>query len=231
MTNINQNNVATNTTLADALVFNNRFANASLNADQLGAEGLAQWKTIVKNLHRSAYIIASQCENNGLKVENSTVDKTPVYDAIKAIFANIGEINGRKLYVNEQTAIAIIGYASKRVNSNSANLQFCLSRIANAKKELRLAESVNGIDQAYIDGLKKTIEEQELIKDKLLNEPDNRHKVVTITTDNAFRLDVEHFIARAIVDQLAKTIEELDKEAEERKAARAAARKAKKASK
>lgn len=230
MTNNNQN-VATNNTLVDALVYNNRFANASINADQLGAEGLAQWKSVIKNLHRSAYAIASQCESNGLKTEDSTVDKTPVYDAIKAIFANIGEVNGRKLYVNEQTAIAIIGYASKRVNSNSGDLAFCLSRIANAKKSLRLAEDANGINPEYIANLQTELAEQEALKDTLLSQPDNRHKVVTITSDNAFRLDVEHFIARAITDQLAKTIEELDKEAEERKAQRAAARKAKKASK
>lgn len=230
MTTINNNNV-TNNALVDSLIYNNRFANVSINADQLGAEGLAQWKTVIKNLHRSAYTIASQCENNGLKVENSIVDKTPVYDAIKVIFASIGEVNGRKIYVNEQTAIAIIGYASKRVNSNSADLSFCLSRIANAKKELRLAEELNGVNPEYIDGLKTTIEEQESIKEKLLNEPDNRHKVVTITTDSAFRLDVEHFIARQIAEQMAKTIEQLDAEAEARKKERAEKRKAKKANK
>jgi hemerythrin-like domain-containing protein len=58
-----------------------------------------------------------------------------------------------------------------------------------------------------------------------------RIKQPTRTTSNAFRLDVEHYLARAITGQLAKTLEELDAEDADRKAKRAAAAKARKAKK
>lgn len=219
----------TNTTLANALVFNNRFATAKLNAEQLTAEDFNNWKTLISNLHRSAYKTYVQCENSGMKADDTAVDKSDIYAAIKVILASIGDVNGRKLYANEETAITIISYAGRRGNVDAPELQLVNSRISNSKKELRLAETMNGLNPEYIDGLKAQIAELEAHKAELLKTADMRYKQPTKTSDTAFRLDVEHYFARVICGQLAKTQEQLDAEAEARKAERAARRKEKKA--
>lgn len=224
-------NATINTTLADALVYNNRFATAKLTADQLGAEPFAQWKKFVSDLHRACYAVYVQCENNGMKVADSTVDKSPIYDRVRLILTAIGEVNGHKLYANEETAITLVGYAGRRANKDAPELQFVASRISNAKKELKLAEQINGYNPAAIEELKASIEKLTEEKADLIATVDMRHKQPTMTSEGAFRLDLEHYLARVIAGQLAKTLEELDAEAEARKQARKEKAKARKAAK
>ena len=220
-----------NTTLANALVYNNRFATAKLTAEQLGAEDFANWKKLVMGLHRASYAVYCQCENNGMKVESTTVDKSGIYDAMRVILTALGEVNGHKLYANEETAIALVSYAGRRGNVDAPELQYCISCISNAKKELALAENINGYNPEAIQALKERIETLTDEKAELLATADMRHKQPTKTSDSAFRLDLEHYLARVIVGQMAKTLEELDKEEEERKEARKAKAKARKAEK
>ncbi len=226
----NEKSIAT-TTLADALVFNNRFATAKVNADQLGAENFATWKGLVSALHRAAYSVYVQCENSGMKVESSTVDKSDIYDCVKPILSALGEVNGHKLYANEETAIALVSYAGRRGNVDAPELQFCVSCISNAKKELTLAEKINGYNPDAIQALKDRIDELTAQKSELLATVDMRHKQPTKTSDSAFRLDFEHYLARVITGQLAKTLEELDAEELARKEARKAKAKERKAAK
>lgn len=227
----NTKGTATNPTLVNALVFNNRFASARLNAEQLSAENFAEWKNLCTTLHRAAYKVYVQCENNGMKVADTTVDKTEVYDAIRGILATIGEVNEHKLYANEETAIAIISYSGRRANVDAPELQLCNSRISNAKKEIRLAEDMNGLNPDYIPSLKARLAELEEERAELIKTADMRHKQPTRTSENAFRLDVEHYFARVITGQMAKTLEELDAEEIARKEARKAAAKKRKAEK
>ena len=219
------------TTLANALVYNNRFATAKVTAEQLGAEDFATWKGLVSALHRAAYSVYVQCENNGMKVENTSVDKSGIYDAMRVVLTALGEVNGHKLYANEETAIALVSYAGRRGNKDAPELQFCLSRISNAKKELALAEQINGYNPEAIAELKARIEELTAEKAELLATADMRYKQPTKTSDGAFRLDLEHYLARVIVGQLAKTLEELDAEELARKEARKAKAKARKQAK
>lgn len=221
----------TTTTLANCLVYNNRFATAKLNADQLGAENFANWKTLVHNLHRACYAVYCECENNGLKVEDKAVDKSAIFDSVRFILGAIGEVNEHKMYANEQVAIALIGYAGRRANKDAPQLQLVNSQIANAKKELKIAEELNGVEEGYIDGLKARLEELEGKKAELIATADMRIKQPTMTSESAFRLEVEHLFARAITNQLAKTLEELDAEEEARKAERKAKAKARKQAK
>lgn len=221
------------TTLQDCLNQNNRFANIRLTADQLGAENLKAWNDLVNTLHSAAYSVYAFCENNGLTVESDSVDKSAVYTAIRAILAEIGEVNGHKLCANEELATLIIGYAGKRANADSPELQLCLSKIRNRQKELAEYENTNGVRPESIQAMKDEIAKLTEDKQALLSSPDNRIKVATRTTATAFRLDVEHKLARAIADQKAKTWEELEAEAEakrkERRAKTTAKKQAKKA--
>jgi hypothetical protein len=223
--------VNTNKALVEALVYNNRFANKSVNGEQISAEALATWKALIDKLHRVAYKTYVICENSGLKAESTDIDKTEIFAAIREILATVGEVNSHKMYANAEMAVAVIGYSGKRANKDAPELQLCNSRISNAKKEIRLAEDMSGLNPEYIPSLKERLEALEAERTELLATADMRIKQPTRTSANAFRLDVEHYFARAITGQLAKSLEELDAEEAERKAKRAAAAKARKAKK
>lgn len=220
-----------NTTLINALVFNNRFATAKLNAEQLSPENFTQWKNFVDALHRTAYTVYAYCENNGLKVENASVDKAPIYNALRSILDFIGEVNEHKLYANEASAIAIIGYAGKRGYENSNALKDVLDELAFENAKLNRENKAPNGKEAYIASIEARIEELEARKTELLAQPDNRIKAPTKTSATSFRLDFERYIARVIVGQQAKSLEELDAEEAARKEARKEKAKARKAAK
>lgn len=225
----------TNKALVDALVYNNRFASAKVDGEQVGVEGFSAWKTLVEKLHRAAYSAYVVCENSGLKAESDSIDKTDIFNAIREILATIGTVNEHKLVANAEMAIAMIGYSGRRANKDAGELQLCLSRISNKKKELSKYRELNVTDEDYkatvIANMESELSALENEKAELLKTADMRIKQPTRTNFNTFRLDVEHFLARVITGQLAKTLEELDAEEAARKAernARAKARKAKK---
>lgn len=218
--------------LADALVYNNRFANVKLTAEQLSPASFATWKTLVEALHKASYKVYADCENNGLKAESTSVDKTEVFNAIRDILAVVGDINGRKVYANAETAIAIISYAGKRANVDAPELQLVKSRISLARRELKQTEQFNSANKEQnIANITARISELEAEKSTLMATVDMCHKQPTKTSDSAFRLEVEHFFARVIAGQLAKTPEELEAEELARKEARKASAKARKANK
>lgn len=205
--------------ISTSIVFNNRFASAKLTADQIGDELLKNWLDAVKNLHKAAYSVAVKCENLPNN-DTSAVDKTVLFSSIRAILDIVGNVNGHKLTANDHMATLIIGYANRRGNCDSPELQLTLSRISNARKTLAIYEKTAGVNPASIEEVKTQLAELEEHKTALLQQADNRHKVVTRTSINNFRLDVEHLIARIITEQQAKTWEELEQEAEERRKAR-----------
>lgn len=218
-------------TIANCLVYNNRFANAKLNAEQLSPDSLKEWTDAVASLHKSAYSVAVKCENEQVKLENPTIDKGELYESIRTALAIIGEVNGHRLHSNDAIATLIVGYANRRANADSPALQLVNSRINNNKRLLAVYEKTAGVDPASIQNIKDEIETLENERATLLSEADNRHKVVTRTSANAFRLDVEHLFARIITDQSAKTWEELEAEKAARNAERRAKAKARKAKK
>ena len=225
------NTTFTNSTIADCLVDNNRFATRKLTADQLGAESFRSWTDSLAKLHLAAYSIYAKCENDNLAKATQSLDLTPLFDVIRGILDGIGDINGHKVYPTAELATLIIGYSGKRANSDSPELQLTLSKIRNRKKELTEYEKTNGVNPDAIKAMKDEIAVLEEIKDDLLAQPDNRIKKPTRTSDAMFRLEVEHRFARVIAEQMAKSWEELEAEAEARKAERKAKNKARKAAK
>ena len=215
-------------TVASCLVYNNRFASEKLTADQLGAKEHKEWLDAIKSLHKSAYEVAVFCENNHAKTEDVSVDKSSLYASLRTVLNTIGEVNGHKLFANDALATLIVGYSNRRANSDSPALQLVNSQIANNKRTLAIYENSNGVSEASIKYIKDELETLAARKEELLSREDNRIKVVTRTSINGFRLDVEHLLARAISEQSAKTWEQLEAEAEERRAARRAKTKEKK---
>lgn len=230
-----KNTQNTNKALVDAIVFNNRFANKSVNGEQITAEAFSAWQTLVEKLHRAAYSAYVVCENSGLKAESNDIDKTEIFNAIREILADIGEVNSHKMYANAEMAITVIGYAGKRGDKKAPELQYCESRISNLRTEIRKYEELNVTDAEYkanrLAEMNANLEELLEEKKSLIDTPDMKIAQPTRTNEKKFRLEVEHFLARAITGQLAKTLEELDAEDAERKAKRAEAAKARKAKK
>lgn len=228
---MNTTTTVKNSTIADCLVDNNRFATVKLNAEQLGAERFREWTEAIANLHSVAYTVYAKCENDNLAKATETLNLTPLFDKIRGILDGIGDINGHKVYPTAELATLIIGYAGKRANADSPELQLCLSKIRNRKKELAEYEKTNGVNPESITAMKNEIATLEEIKSDLLAQPDNRIKKPTRTSDAMFRLEVEHRLARVIAEQMAKSWEELEAEEAARKAERKAKNKARKAAK
>lgn len=219
------------TALVDCIVDNNRFASRKLTAEQLGAENFRIWKELIADLHRVAYFAYCDCENNDLSTDSTAINLTPVFDALRAILAEFGEINGHKVTANAELATLVIGYSGKRGNVDSPELQFCLSKIRNRQQELAKYESTNGVNPEAIENLKAEIEDLQAEKAELLASPDNRIKKPTRSTAESFRLEIEHRLGRLIAEQQAMSWEELEAEAEAKRKERRARTKAKKSSK
>jgi hypothetical protein len=182
-------------------------------------------------LHKSAYVVYAYCENNGLRVENSNVDKTEVFNALRSILATVGKVNGHKLYANDEAVNLIIGYSGRRANKDAPELDILRQQQANDNRILKKYKETNGVNPEAITELEANIDARaESIAD-LLATPDMRIKAPTKTADNAFRLEVEHLVARAVAGQNAKSWDELEAEEAERKARRNAAAKARRAAK
>ena len=122
--------------LATNLVYNNRFATKKINAEQVGAETASAWTLAIKVLHRSAYAVYEYCENNGLRIDDNSINKNEVFEDLKRILAKIGDVNGRKLYANETAVNLIVGYAGKRANKDSDELKNILADIREKKKAI-----------------------------------------------------------------------------------------------
>lgn len=221
----------TNSTLADCLVDNNRFATRKLTADQLGAENFRGWNNLIDELHKVAYSVYSKCENDDIAKATSVLNLEPLFTSIRKVLTLVGDINGHKVFPTAELATLIIGYSGKRANADSPELQLVLSKIRNRKKELAEYKDTNGVRPETIKAMEDEIVELEDKKAELLAEPDNRIKKPTRTSTAMFRLEVEHRLARVIADQKAKSWEELEAEEEARKAERKAKAKARKAAK
>lgn len=226
-----EKNVTVNSPIVNAIIDNNRYANRRLNAEQIGASSFAEWKTLCRNLQRAAYKVHEHCQNSGMRVENSTVDKSEIYATVRAILNAFGEVKGHKLYANEETAIIMIDYASKTGNKKDPKYAYAEDKLNNRKKELKRLESINGVDPAAIAELKAEIAKLTTDLDALKETPDMKIKEATMASEQSFRFNAEHYFARVITGQMAKSLEQLDKEDEERKARRKATAKANKANK
>lgn len=219
------------TNLQNILSENNRYRNRTINAEQLSAENFDTWKSAVNFLHREAYKVYEKCENDNLRVEDKSVDKTGIFNALRVILDHIGDVKEHKLYTNETLAILVVGYAGRRANEDAPELQLVDTKLRNANNELKAALKLNGINPDHITELRDRIATLEAEKADLIDTPDMSHKKPTMTKPNAFRGEIERRFARLIDEQMAKTLEELDAEEEARKAARKAKAKARKAAK
>lgn len=223
------NIITTKTALVDSLVFNNRFGNKKLTGDQIGAENLHNWKNLVEALHKASYDVYVLCENDEPTEEDlAALDMSKVYEALRNIYAQIGEVNGHKMYVTSKIAtLCVAKSGTGNGNWYAPDMQFAMSKLSNAKKLLRDYQKTNGVNPEAIKEQEDLIES---ISDEiatLKDTPDMWHKTATRVKPESFRADVERSIARAIAGQKAKTWDELEAEEQKRKDDRKAKRQAK----
>ena len=94
--------------LQNILSENNRYRNHTVNAEQLSAENFNTWKKAVDFLHREAYKVYEKCENDNLQVEDKSVDKTGIFNALREILDLVGNVKEHRLYANETLAILCV---------------------------------------------------------------------------------------------------------------------------
>ena len=205
------------TSIAKNLVECNRYGNKKLDAQLVGAESFAEWKTVVAIMRWTAYKALAELNKTAGKESAEAVNLDEVYTDLRRVLTIVGEVNGVKLYANEALAHLVISASGRLVNDDSEELRTVCTAIREAKKADTIDEEV--------------LEELEARKDVLVHTPDNRNKTVTIQTENSFRLNLEHIIARVIMEQGAKDPAVLLAEEEARKEARRAANKARRQAK
>lgn len=225
--------IVNKTALVDCITFNNRFGNKKLTADQIGAEDLHNWKSLLSDLHKAAYSVYVMCENDEPTEEDLTaLDMTAVYNALRKLYAEMGNVNGHAMHVTAKAAtLAVAKSGHGNGNWYHPDLQYAMSRLSNAKRLLRNYEETNGVNPEAITAQKTLIDSIQDEIDELKATPDKWHKTATRTNPETFRADMERSIARAINGQKAKTWDELEAEEaarkEKKKKTRSAAQKAK----
>ena len=216
------NTIVNKTALADALLFNERFGNKRVNAEQIGAEDLHKWKTLFTNLHKAAYEVYELCENDEPTEEDlEGMDLDSVFNALRELYNAIGEINGHKMYVTFKAAVHIIGKSGTgNGNEYAPALQFVMSKKSNAQTYLRNLKKINGVNPEAIKEQEEIIEAADEEIAALKNTPDMWKKIPTRTKPDQFRADVERYIARAVKGQKAKSWDALEAEKAARKDAK-----------
>lgn len=216
--------------IIETILANRGFSSAKINAKDLDVEEVKAWHTLCDRVHTEAYKIASQCYNNAtsfltFNAELNNVDKSGLYDAMREVFAQIGEIRGAKLFPNESTATTLVTMASTRKNSYSADMRYERQKLSLERKFLKDYEESNGVPGETIANIKANIAKIEAKIDELKKVEYSEFKVYTKTGASVFYKSFEDYIADLINHRLCMTEEDIIAEKEARKA-RAKARKA-----
>ena len=201
--------------IAAYLVNNYRAGSKTILSKELLREDYQAWKDAMQSLLDAAYDVRCQQENDNLRNEDKTTDKTAVYTAVRNIFAIIGEVNGYKMYANCDIVDNVIAYAARKGTEKSDELKSVEKDIKDLDKLLETwteGELHNQLKQKRAELLKKKSEVES--EDYAVTRKPKR------VSPKTFTADVENRLARAIDEQLIKTREQLAAEEAARKEAR-----------
>lgn len=237
---MNTNTIVSKTALKDCLVYNNRFRSGNISAEQIGAEDFATWKSLVLDLHKSAYKVYEAQENHAPVADL----KSATIESVKTILSAIGDltltdkdgnVHGASIVIDDEFVSAIgdlcSNYAGKLGNDDAPELQLVLSKKRNAENLLKQYAKLNGVNPDTIKAIEDEIDELTARKEELLKTPDMSKKKPVIASESAFRSAFERHLARTIEGQKAQSWEEYEAAKEARRKARREATKAKKAAK
>lgn len=223
-------NLTTTSAFVNAILSNRGFSNRKIDGNQFAVEQVSAWHKVLDNLHNECYRVASMCYNS-----EESADYSPIYSAIGAVYAIIGEVNGGKLRSDENTATVLISKATRESTKMSGELQYEVSKKRNASKRLKELEETNGACEQTIENLRAEIAGYESKIEELSGEYGNKYKEFAKCSASTFYKAVEDFIADMLEERLAMTEEEvqaeIEKKRQERRAKTAAKNKAKKEAK
>ena len=210
-------NLTTNNALVNVILANRGYANRKVNATDLDVESVKTWHNVVDKLHNACYLVASNAYN-----DVKGTDFTPIYEATKAVWAIIGEVNGGKLRSDHNTATVLISKATRESVKKSSELEYVLSQKRNASKRLADLESTNGTCEATIAKLRNDIASYESEIEELEAKYGNKYKTFSKVSSGAFYKAFEDFVADMLEERLAMTEAEVQAEAEAKRKERRA---------
>jgi len=209
------NTKVTGNKIADAIIVNRGFSGAKLNAKEFDAEMVKDLHKHYDAIHSACYAVASARYNN---VE--TIDESPIYSALSALYAYIGEVKGAKLRNDENVVNTLVVYASRHAVKKSADLQYVYSQKANSAKYLRELENTNGACAETIEKVKADIEGFDAQIEELKAISGNQYKEFAKSNASAFYKGLEDYLADMIEVRACMTEEEVQAELEAKRQAR-----------
>lgn len=216
---------------ASALQHNRTIKNrkaATINGGQIGVDNYAVWKSALDNAHSALYTYNKTCVDTAIGNAQSA-EKSAAFNALKPIFDLIGEVNGFKLTVSDETLAILSPTAVTLKTPLVGEAELVDSQRKNLVKQLEAVH--NGMSEDYVNGLKQQLTAAESRLDILKKQSGSTEPIKTKSTSATYYANIERELAILINKQSMKSWAELKAEEDERKAKRAEARKAAKAAK
>ena len=209
--------------IAEALVYNRKFAKNQISAKTLGFEEFHNWRNAMESAMYEAYRVAVyRYKHMGDAEAMQDCDQTALYTAIRAIIAQIGEVNGDTLNpANIAEAFIAEALRFKKIDiSNDMAHARCEKLSAKKRNDANNTEE----NQANFDHWEAEVKRLESL-------PGNCKLQPTIQSDATFTKVMQAKLGDAIMKQEARPLEDILAEKAARKAARDAKRKANKQAK
>lgn len=216
-----------NNTITTALLNNSTIANTAtrrITGDIVGVENFAQWKLACENLYRECYKYERAKVMYALdKVES--INANNAFITLQSVLDLLGEVNGHKIAKNQVILDMVSHCAVTRKTALTGHAETVKSELDNVKKQIRDIHA--GMGEDYVANLYKKLEEltEELRLAK--KEVGSANPYPSIVSFNTFRGKLEDTLVSLIEKQQAKSWEELEAEAQAKKAERRAKTKAK----
>lgn len=204
----------------EMLLINRKYASAKANKKDMGVD-FKPWDEVMHNLYSSAYSVVSKRYNG-----TAAPALSPVYEAMKAVYALIGELeNGATLRCDAGAANTFISLAGGMKGMNSAKMQELKDKKRTLKKDLEELLHTAGASADSIQALQKKLDAQDVKIEKEKKKEWATWKDFRPVNFSTFEKNAEIFLADMIEARKAMTLEDLEAE----KKARKDAKKAKKA--
>lgn len=183
--------------IVQSLCHNVEFANKLITLEQVqDKEVFIAWNTLTYNLLEDAYNVINNIEHG----EDIDAAKNALYSHITALFKALGDIDGQgRLMASEKIYLRFLTFASKVKTQYSVEIKTLMQEKRKIKKDL---------DSFKTNGKKKNMKSTSKKYDDLKNDIKelkvksmHAYKVVENTSEKVFRLNIENFLARLILNK------------------------------
>lgn len=223
----NNLSIFASTIVAGGTIYN--ASTARITGDKVGAENYAAWKTAMTAAHEHfyRYEYAVDLFARGKEVDIKAA-KNAGMDALKAVFALIGEVNGFTIKCSEELFAEVAKYAVRETTELVGEAFKIRSVVKNLEKEL---EHTNGANPEWLTAKQAELAQAEAALAIAKKSTGSGKPVDKMSTYNSFVKNFERKIAKLTMEQSMKSYEVIMAEREAEKAAKKAAKKAANAAK